>query len=426
MSVNLSCSLSDRCLDSSQGNSQQRQLAIKVSAISDAHLGGAPLNLCLVLDRSGSMGGKPLDTVKAAATDLVDRMHHSDRLSVVAFDHKAKVIIENQTLDRPEMLKDKIQSLKASGGTCIDDAIKLGLQELGKGKEGTISQAFVLTDGENEHGDNDRCLQFARLATEYNITLHTLGFGDAWNQDVLERIADAGGGSMAYIASPDRAADEFNRLLRRVQSVGLTNAYLLLELAPNIRLAELKPIAQVEPDAIELPAKLEGNLVAVRLGDLMTEAERVVVVNLYINANSTEALSGNLPNTIAILTAQIRYDHPAISKTNILSDPVTVEAELVHDFRAQADPSVQNYVLALAKYRQTQLAEDKLKQGDRTGAATMLQSAAKTALQMGDRQAATVLQSSATRLQSGSNLSEAERKTTRIVSKTVLQKPSHE
>jgi Ca-activated chloride channel family protein len=103
-----------------------------------------------------------------------------------------------------------------------------------------------------------------------------------------------------------------------------------------------------------------------------------------------------------------------------------VEAELVHDFRAQADPSVQNYVLALAKYRQTQLAEDKLKQGDRTGAATMLQSAAKTALQMGDRQAATVLQSSATRLQSGSNLSEAERKTTRIVSKTVLQKPSHE
>jgi Ca-activated chloride channel homolog len=426
MSVNLSCSLSDRCLDSSQGNSQQRQLAIKVSAINDAHMGGASLNLCLVLDRSGSMGGKPLDTVKAAARDLVDRMHYNDRLSVVAFDHKAKVIVENQTLDRPEMLKDKIQSLKAAGGTCIDDAIKLGLQELGKGKEGAISQAFVLTDGENEHGDNDRCLQFAHLATEYNITLHTLGFGDSWNQDVLERIADAGGGTMSYIASPDRATDEFNRLLQRVQSVGLTNAYLLLELAPNVRLAELKPIAQVEPDAIELSTQSEGNLVVVRLGDLMTEAERVVVVNLYINANSAEALPGSQPNTIDILTAQIRYDNPAIAKTNVLSESVTVAAELVQDFRAQADPSVQNYVLALAKYRQTQLAEDKLKQGDRTGAATMLQSAAKTALQMGDRQAATVLQSSATRLQSGSNLSEAERKTTRIVSKTVLQKPSHE
>jgi Ca-activated chloride channel family protein len=77
--------------------------------------------------------------------------------------------------------------------------------------------------------------------------------------------------------------------------------------------------------------------------------------------------------------------------------------------------------LALAKYRQTQLAEAKLQQGDRAGAATMLQTAAKTALQMGDNSAATVLQTSATRLQMGEQLSEADRKKTRIVSKTVLQ-----
>jgi Ca-activated chloride channel homolog len=426
MSLNLSCSLSDRALDGSQSGSQQRQVAINVSALNDALSSSAPLNLCLVLDRSGSMGGRPLDTVKAAARDLIDRMHYNDRISVVAFDHKAKVVVENQTLDHPEAIKDKIQELKASGGTCIDDAIKLGLQELGKGKEGTIGQAFVLTDGENEHGDNDRCLQFSRLATEYNITLHTLGFGDNWNQDVLEGIADAGGGTMAYIPTPDRAVDEFNRLLRRVQSVGLTNAHLLLELPPNVRLAELKPIAQVEPDAIELPMQSEGNLVVVRLGDLMTDVDRVVVVNLYINANSPEVLPGDLPDTINILTAQIRYDRPGDGKTSVLSDPVTVQATLVKDFHVQPDPQVQNYVLALAKYRQTQLAEDRLKQGDRTGAATMLQSAAKTALQMGDQKAATVLQSNATRLQSGSDLSEAERKTTRIISKTVLQKPANE
>ncbi|NJL22702.1 MAG: VWA domain-containing protein, partial [Leptolyngbyaceae cyanobacterium SM1_3_5] len=77
--------------------------------------------------------------------------------------------------------------------------------------------------------------------------------------------------------------------------------------------------------------------------------------------------------------------------------------------------------LALAKYRQTQIAEAKLQQGDRAGAATMLQSAAKTALQMGDQSAATVLQNNATRLQAGEELSESDRKKTRIVSKTILQ-----
>jgi Ca-activated chloride channel family protein len=51
----------------------------------------------------------------------------------------------------------------------------------------------------------------------------------------------------------------------------------------------------------------------------------------------------------------------------------------------------------------------------------MLQTAANTALQIGDTNAATVLQVSATRLQAGEELTEADRKKTRIASKTVLK-----
>jgi Ca-activated chloride channel family protein len=421
MSVNLTCKLSDRYLDSNQVSSQ-RQLAIAVSASAAADGNNAPLNLCLVLDHSGSMGGRPLDTVKRAARDLVDQMYPQDRISVVGFDHKASVVVENQPVDRIASIKEKIQSLKASGGTCIDDGIKLGLQETSKGKDGTISQIFVLTDGENEHGDNERCFQFSRLATEYNMTLHSLGFGDSWNQDVLERIADAGGGAMAYIPSPEAAGAEFQKLLRRVQAIGLTNAHLILQLAPHVRLAELKPIAQVAPDTIELPYQTEGNAIIVRLGDLMTDVERVVLVNLYISPASFIASD---PNTseIPILSAQVRYDIPSQAQINALSASVEISADLVSDFAPQVDPQVQNHLLALAKYRQTQLAEQKLQQGDRNGAATMLQSAANTALQMGDRNASTILQNNATRLQEGTFLSEADRKKTRIASKTVLQTP---
>jgi len=84
MSVNLTCKLSDRNLDSSQGSSQ-RQLAIAVSANAAFDGNNAPLNLCLVLDHSGSMGGQPLDTVKRAARDLVDCMYPQDRISVIGF-----------------------------------------------------------------------------------------------------------------------------------------------------------------------------------------------------------------------------------------------------------------------------------------------------------------------------------------------------
>ncbi|MBD2176065.1 VWA domain-containing protein [Pseudanabaena sp. FACHB-1998] len=420
MSVNLTCKLSDRHLDGNQSSSQ-RQLAIAVSANASANnSNNAPLNLCLVLDHSGSMGGQPLDNVKRAARDLVDQMYPQDRISVIGFDHKAKVVVENQPIDRLESIKEKIQSLRASGGTCIDDGIKLGLQETSKGKDGTVSQIFVLTDGENEHGDNERCIQFSRLATEYNMTLHSLGFGDNWNQDVLERIADAGGGSMAYIPSPNAASEEFQKLLKRVQAIGLTNAHLILQLAPHVRLAELKPIAQVAPDTIELPYQIEGDAIIVRLGDLMTDVERVILCNLYINP--TNYLT-HYPDSLEIplLTAQVRYDIPSQAQINTLSSLVEISADFIQDYQPNPDPQVQNYLLALAKYRQTQLAEQKLQQGDRAGAATMLQSAANTALQMGDLNASTILQNNATRLQTGTTLSEAERKQTRIASKTILQ-----
>jgi Ca-activated chloride channel homolog len=144
---------------------------------------------------------------------------------------------------------------------------------------------------------------------------------------------------------------------------------------------------------------------------------------LYINLANAIPSSTN-PDAIEILAAQIRYDDPALAKVNTMSAPVLVEATVSKDFKPQTNPQVQTQILALAKYRQTQLAEAKLQQGDRTGAATMLQSAAKTALQMGDRNAATVLQTNATLLQSGTELSDADRKKTRIASKTVLQPPS--
>ncbi|MEM9214938.1 MAG: VWA domain-containing protein [Cyanobacteria bacterium P01_F01_bin.150] len=421
MQVGLDAKLNDAQIDVSQANSQ-RQLAVSVSAVSASVGSSAPLNLCLILDHSGSMKGKPLERVKQAAIGLIDRLSEGDtpdgealrhRISIIAFDHEAKILVPNQRLDNPGAIKHKINALKASGGTAIDEGMRLGVSELAKGKEETISQAFVLTDGENEHGDNDRCLKLAELAASYNLTLNTLGFGSNWNQDVLEKIADAGGGALSYIERPEDAMGEFGRLFERIQSVALTNAYLLMTLSPKVRLAELKPVAQVMPDTIELPVIDEAGQHIVRLGDLMVDAPRVVLVNLYVG----QMAEGESP----IAQLQVRYENPNSSEQDLFSDTVSVTVNVKADIKPQPNDQVQHHVLALAKYRQTQIAETKLQSGDRTGAATMLQHAAKTAIQMGDKNAATVLQHSATQLQSGQELSESDRKKTRIASKTVLQ-----
>jgi Ca-activated chloride channel family protein len=148
----------------------------------------------------------------------------------------------------------------------------------------------------------------------------------------------------------------------------------------------------------------------------MKDVERVVLANIYL---------GQLPEgKQAITNIQIRYDDPSLKLMGLFSPNLPVYANVAAVYQPALNPRVQQAILALAKYRQTQLAETKLQQGDRAGAATMLQTAAKTALQMGDKSAATVLQTSATRLQAGEELSESDRKKTRIVSKTVLQNSS--
>ncbi|MEH1769576.1 vWA domain-containing protein [Nostoc sp.] len=425
MKVKLLSALNDNNVDVAQ-TSSQRQLAITIFAIADESDQNLPLNLCLILDKSGSMHGHPIKTVIQAVEGLIDRLKVGDRISVVAFSGTAEVIIPNQAIEDPESIKSQIKSkLTASGGTAIAEGLELGITELMKGTRGAVSQAFLLTDGHGESGlriwkwdigrdDNKRCLKLAQKAAKLNLTINTFGFGNSWNQDLLEKIADVGGGTLAHIEHPEQAVEQFSRLFGRIQSIGLTNAYLLLSLVPNVRLAELKPIAQVAPDTIELPVEPEADgSFAVRLGDLMQDVERVVLANIYL---------GQLPEgKQAIAHLQIRYDDPLVNEEGLLSPLMPVYADVVRAYQPDSNPQVQQSILALAKYRQTQLAEAKLQQGDRTGAATMLQTAAKTALQIGDKGAATVLQTSATRLQAGEELSEADLKKTRIVSKTVLQ-----
>lgn len=411
MKVNFEPYLSDDNIDSSQ-RSTQRQLKIDIAAVAEELQQSLPLNLCLVLDCSGSMANKPIATVKQAAISIVEKLHPGDRISVIAFNQRAKAIVRNQAVGDVAQIKNKIDGLEADGGTAIDEGLKLGIKEISVGKHNAVSQIFLLTDGENEHGDNRRSLKLARLASEYKITINTLGFGEHWNQDVLEKIADSAMGTLAYIEQPQTVMREFDKLFTRLQAVGLTNARLILELMSGVRLAELKPIAQVAPETIELPVTPHGNYFTVPLGDLMRDRKRIVLINFYISQLH--------PGRHRIATVRVSYDAPAIGRENLQSTTASIAIVSSDRYQPQVQPQVQQSVLTLAKYRQTRIAETKLSAGDLKGAATMLQTAATTALLLGDDVGAQILKQGVNRLQVGERLSAKERKQIRLAAKTRL------
>ncbi|MBD2137521.1 VWA domain-containing protein [Anabaena sp. FACHB-1237] len=425
MKVHTKSSFNDINVDAAQ-TINQRQLSLSISAIPTNSEASLPLNIALILDKSGSMEGEPLNKVIQAVEQLLDYLKPGDRLSIIAFANLPEVIIPNQIVTDTKTIKTTLrQKIKASGGTVIAEGLSLGITELLKGTKGAVSQVFLLTDGHGDQGlklwkwqigpnDNKRCVVLAKKAAKLNLTINTLGFGNNWNQNLLEKIADIAGGTLTYIEYPEQIISQFSRLFRRIQSVGLTNAYLLLSFIPSVRLAELKPIAQVLPDTVEIPVETEANgSLVIRLGDLMQDIEKVVLANIYI---------GKLPEGNQVIGhIQIRYDDPGTNQERLFSPLIPISVNVMSNYSPAVNEEVLKYVLLLAKYRQTQIAEAKLEIGDRLGAGTMLQTAADTALQIGDTKAATILQLSATQLQAGKDLTESELKKTRIASKTVLQ-----
>ena len=76
-----------------------------------------PLNLSLVIDRSGSMNGEPLEEAKKCASMLVDRMSEMDKLSIVTYDNQADVIVPSQPVSHKSRLKSQISTISCGGRT---------------------------------------------------------------------------------------------------------------------------------------------------------------------------------------------------------------------------------------------------------------------------------------------------------------------
>jgi len=101
----------------------------------------------------------------------------------------------------------------------------------------------------------------------------------------------------------------------------------------------------------------------------MIDEEKILLLNLYIDQIP--------PGTHTIAKVKIRYDDPASGQKGLETATFSLDITSQALYQSQLDEQVQKSILTLAKYRQTQIAEEKLKQGDRAAAATMLQTAAK-------------------------------------------------
>lgn len=179
-----------------------------------------PLNLALVIDKSGSMNDEDkMAWVKDALTTLVDKLRPSDTLSIVTYDTTASVVLPATCADRKPWIKEVIRGITPGGWTNLHGGLMLGFRECQKHcRRHATNRVILLSDGIANRGvtDPERILRDALRFGDRGIDLSTIGVGLQFNRPLLERLAKGGRGLFHFVAD---ARDIHKVFVDEVQSL---------------------------------------------------------------------------------------------------------------------------------------------------------------------------------------------------------------
>lgn len=163
--------------------------------------------MTLVIDRSGSMTGLPLEMAKAACRATVETLEGDDLIEVVAFDSTPVRYVKIQPARYRGRIENEIARIQPGGGTEIFAALDMAYQDL------SVAQArrkhtILLTDG---RADSQGLKDLVQAMVAESITVTTVGLGDGADSDLLRTIAETGGGRYHHVPDPNSLPRIFTR-----------------------------------------------------------------------------------------------------------------------------------------------------------------------------------------------------------------------
>jgi Ca-activated chloride channel family protein len=278
------------------GSSAERYLLVKITGVADSIKQRVPLNLSLVLDRSGSMAGdNKLKLVKEAASFVVERLTEQDRVSVVVYDDTINVIAKSvrATSANRRTISSVIKEIRSGGSTNLGEGWLTGCREVAEYQTEAryVDCAWLLTDGLANVGitNQEELTAHATELRKRGISTTTFGVGLDFNEDLLRALAEKGGGNFYFIDSSKQIKNYFEgELGERLNTVARSLALEVRFSMPRTGAGSSTSTSTGAADKLEglndyEATRGEGRLI-MQLGDLYAGEEKQVLVKVSLGA----------------------------------------------------------------------------------------------------------------------------------------------
>jgi len=244
-----------------------------------------PVNVAIVLDKSGSMSGQKLYQAKQAARLAVDRLAPSDIVSVVAYDSTVRVVVPATKAMDKRTINAGIDRLAAGGNTALFAGVSKGADALRKFVDrNRVNRVVLLSDGLANVGPSSAD-ELSRLGTSLmreGMSVTTLGLGLDYNEDLMAQLARSADGNHAFIERASDLARFFELEFGTVLKVVARDATLTIDCAPGMR-----PVRLLGRDG-----DIVGQQVVVRLNQLYAGEEKFALLELEVPPGE---LGGRMP-----------------------------------------------------------------------------------------------------------------------------------
>ncbi|MGD1027895.1 vWA domain-containing protein [Candidatus Binatus soli] len=376
--------------------------------------GRVPLNLGVVIDRSGSMyDERRLEFVVEAVKFLADNLTADDKVSIVAFADKAKVIITPEAARDQSAIKraiDDIDLLEIGGGTQMALGMRAAIDEVKKNLSGDcLNRVLVLTDGQTY--EETACIDLVEKNRD-QISFSTMGVGVEFNEKLLQRLSQDSNGKYHFIGDPAEIPGIFEDELQGLRSVSLRNGRIEVTLSQGVQVREAFR-ASPEIYVLGTPLVGEDRKIGYEIGDLQAGVPGSVLLTLVLPPRK--------PGQVRILQSTFHYEVPGGAESTVACD-LAVDYTLDRTLTSKRNGRVMNLVDQVSIAKLQAKAEEELKAGNVDRATRLLGNALQGTQRMGNVKATQALAGLLDQIKKTQTLQTKAAKTTLLQAQAVVRK----